>query len=190
MGEPLFGAHEDKCDALERDDDKVDLLNREIRFYLARLGQDRMSPQQAHRRMQLINVCSDLEGIGDVVTRSLVAMARKKTAKGVSFSEEGRKELMAFHAQVADVQDMAVSAFASSDEELGRRAERLIAQTQADEASLRRSHIERLHRSERATIESSSIHLDVLSDLSRVASMLASLVDAAERPRGPQAGAA
>ena len=186
----MLGPGAAACEVIEAEDDKVDMLNREIRFYLARLGSDRMTSAQGQRRMQLINVCSDLEGIGDVITRSLVALARKKAAKGVSFSLEGGKELGELHAQVAHAFDVAVSAFATGDEELGLRARRMIAQIEADDLRLRRSHIERLHRSEKASIESSSIHLDVLTDLARIASLLTAMVEAASRPRGQDPGVA
>jgi Na+/phosphate symporter len=83
---------------------------------------------------------------------------------------------------------VAVSAFATGDEELGLRARRMIAQIEADDLRLRRSHIERLHRSEKASIESSSIHLDVLTDLARIASLLTAMVEASSRPRGQEPG--
>ena len=146
IAEPLLENQRDKCDVIVAEDDKVDLLNREIRFYLARLGSDRMTPAQGNRRMQLINVCSDLEGVGDVITRSLVPLARKKADQGVNFSEEGRKELDALLDQVGEAFDTAVSAFATSDEELGRRAQRLVDHITQEEERLRRNHIERLQR--------------------------------------------
>ncbi|MBS2030659.1 MAG: Na/Pi cotransporter family protein [Deltaproteobacteria bacterium] len=189
IAEPLLENQRDKCDVIVAEDDKVDLLNREIRFYLARLGSDRMSPQQGNRRMQLINVCSDLEGVGDVITRSLIPLARKKADQGVNFSEEGRKELEALLDQVGEAFDTAVSAFATSDEELGRRAQRLVDHITQEEERLRRNHIERLQRSEPGTRGSSSIHLDVLSDLADIAGMLHSLIVAAERPQMSEAEA-
>ena len=187
---PLLGNMIDDAERIEAEDDKVDVLNREIRFYLARLGSDRMSDAQGHRRMRLINICSDLESIGDVITRSLVPLARKRVAQAVSFSDPGKAELSALLEQVAVAFDTAVSALATSDEGLGRTAERMIGHIEVEEARLRRSHIERLQRSDPASLGSSSIHLDVLTDLARVAGLCESMVEATAHARAGQAGAA
>lgn len=180
---PVCRGDLDVCDQLEQVDDRVDLLNREIRFYLARVSVDALTPAQAERRMDFINVCSELEGIGDVVTRTLVPLARKRASKGTAFSPEGEAELGRFHTAVVQAYETALAAFAAGDEELARRASRQLEALGREEPGLIRSHVERLGKGELETHQSSSLHLDVLEALSSIAARLHALVVATERRR-------
>jgi phosphate:Na+ symporter len=149
-------------------DDRVDILDREIRFYLARLSQQSMTREQAERQMELISLSNDLENVGDIVNRNILALARKKVSRGLAFSREGWAELVDFHAKVCENMNLALVAYSSGDEEIVRKVlhnrERLV----EIEESLRERHIARLNQGLRESIETSSVHLDFLSNLRRV----------------------
>jgi phosphate:Na+ symporter len=153
---------------IESLDDRVDILDREIRLYLARLSQESMTREQAERQMELISLSNDLESVGDMVNRNVLVLARKKVSRGLAFSKEGWAELVDFHAKVCENLDLALVAYSSGDEEIVRKVlhhrERLV---QIEEA-LREKHIARLSQGLPESIETSSVHLDLLSNLRRV----------------------
>lgn len=168
----------DLAERIEAKDDKVDTLNREIRFFLAGLSTERMSPAQAQRQMTLINLTADIENAGDTVNRNLLAMARKKALSGLRFSAEGFADLRLFHQKVLDNYTLAVAAFSSGDEELARTVLRHRSALLAMETGLKQKHIGRLNRGLKESLDTSTIHLDSLSYLRRVNSLASNLAEA------------
>jgi phosphate:Na+ symporter len=175
---------------VEARDDQVDILNREIRFYLARMGQDSMSPEQAEKQMTLITLTADLESVGDLLNRAILVMARKKISQGLWFSEQGWREIEDFFVKVIENYELAVAAFSTSDEELARKVQRHRVRLGEIEDQLKHAHIARLHQGLKESLDTSSIHLDLLGALRRVNALLSNLADAVVRARTtPQTGA-
>ena len=172
---------------VEARDDQVDILNREIRFYLARMGQDMMSPEQAEKQMTLITLTADLESVGDILNRNLLAMGRKKISQGLWFSEDGWKEIEDFFFKVIENFELAVAAFSTSDEELARKVQRHRVRLAEIEDKLKQAHIARLHKGLRESLDTSSIHLDLLAALRRINGLLSNMADAVVRERDPAA---
>lgn len=175
---------------VEARDDQVDILNREIRFYLARMGQDLMSPEQAEKQMTLITLTADLETVGDIINRTILAMARKKIGQGLWFSEDGWKEIEDFFVKVIENFELAVAAFSTSDEELARKVQRHRVRLAEIEDKLKQAHIGRLHKGLRESLDTSSIHLDLLSALRRINALLSNMADAVVREKDPARAAA
>jgi phosphate:Na+ symporter len=150
---------------IEARDDKVDILNREIRFYLAKLSQGALTPEQAERQMALIGLSNDIENVGDLVNKNVLALARKKISHGLAFSREGWAEIREFHAKVCENLDLALVAFSAGDEEIARKVLRHRLKMVEIEGELREKHITRITQALRETLETSSMHLDILAYL-------------------------
>ena len=86
---------------MERRDDQVDFLEREIKLFLARLGREAMGPELSRKEIALISVIGNLENIGDIIDKNLMELARKKLYGGRRFSPEGWAELLDFHGMVS-----------------------------------------------------------------------------------------
>lgn len=153
---------------IEARDDKVDILNREIRFYLAKLGQEAMTPEQSERQMELISLANDIENAGDLVNKNILALARKKIAHGLTFSPAGWSEIRDFHAKVCENFDLALVAFSTGDEEIARKVLRHRVKLVEIESELKENHIARLNQGLRESLETSSMHLDLLAYLRRI----------------------
>ncbi len=153
---------------IEARDDKVDILNREIRFYLAKLGQEAMTPEQAGRQMDLISLSNDIENVGDLVNKNILVLARKKISHGLAFSREGWAEIRDFHAKVCENLDLALVAFSAGDEEIARKVLRHRVKLVEIENELKEKHIARLNQGLRESLETSSMHLDILAYLRHI----------------------
>ena len=125
--------------------------------------------------MELIAFTSELETVGDIVDINLLDLARKKIRKGLEFSKEGREEIRAFHARVMENFDLSIAAFTSGDVELARKLLRHKVKIAEMAQNLIEAHIQRLHQGLRESIDTSSIHLDLLSNLKRINSHLTSI---------------
>ena len=146
-------------------DNQVDLLEREIRLYLVKISRKELTDRQADREAYLLTVVNNLENIGDVVVKNLMELAAKRLRKGLVFSEEGWKEIVEFHRRVMENYRLATIAFATGDVEL---AQKVLQEDQALgelQSRLHLAHIERLQRGLKESIETSSVHLDVINNL-------------------------
>jgi phosphate:Na+ symporter len=109
-----------------------------------------------------------MENIGDIVDRNLMDLAKKKLAKGVHFSESGMREIVQLHKKVLQNLELAISAFASSDPALAQQVLEHKLEISQTERKFRQAHIQRLHEGLRESIDTSEIHLDVLTNLKRI----------------------
>ncbi|HUT55307.1 MAG TPA: Na/Pi cotransporter family protein [bacterium] len=161
---------------VENMDDRVDLLDRGIRFYLTQLGKEQLGHEGANHQMEILAAISNLESIGDVVDKNLMELARKKARKCVHFSAEGHKDIVDLHARVMENLELAMSAFTTRDRDIAERVLRNKARIRDLEREYYRRHIERLESGLSESFETSSIHLDVLTNLKRINTHLTSIL--------------
>jgi len=160
---------------IEEKDDEVDLLDREIKFYLTKLSQESLNSEQARREMEIITFVNNLENIGDVIDKNLMELAKKKIKNRLSFSSDGLKEIIDFHQKVMENFELGVSAFASGDIELAHKLLRHKTKLGEIERDLKQAHINRLHLGLKESIDTSAIHLDILTNLKRINSYIANI---------------
>jgi phosphate:Na+ symporter len=160
--------NQDLLEDIEKRDDWVDLLDREIKLYLTKLSSKSLSEDQSEREVALLALISDLENIGDIIDKNLMDIGKKKIYQGLKFSEQGLKEIVEFHGMVSRNFELALSAFASQDMELAQRVIQEKVSINHHERGLRQAHIERLHQGLRESIETSALHLDILTNLKRI----------------------
>lgn len=155
----------------ERDDD-VDLLDREVKFFIIKLSKESLSDEQARREQEIMLFSDNIENIGDVIDKNLMELAKKKIKGGLMFSKDGMEEIKALHRKVLENFQMGVAAFAGSDNELARRLVTHKQKLSELEKDLRQSHINRLYQGHKESIDTSAIHLDVLTNLKRINSYI------------------
>jgi phosphate:Na+ symporter len=120
--------------------------------------------------MSMIMFLSDLERAADAIDINILALAMKKNALKLEFSDEGWAEIRTMHEHVVKVASMAINAY--SNRELSENAIQLKRELAKTELTLRENHIGRLNRGMNTSINTSSIHLDLLSEYRRIASLL------------------
>lgn len=165
----------DMIDSIEKRDDYVDLLDREIKLYLTRLSNESLTPQQSKVEQDLLAFINDLENIGDVVDKNLMELAKKKVKNSLVFSQEGIGEIERFHRKILENYEIGVSAFVSGDAGLAKKLLANKTELAEMERNLRQAHIQRLHKGLKESIDTSSIHLDVLSNLRRINSYISNV---------------
>lgn len=161
--------------SIEEEDDKIDILDREIKFYLAKISQETLNQEQARMQLTLVSITSDLEEICDVINKNILELAKKKIQKGRHFSEEGWREISDVHSKVLENFQLTISILAAEDETLSKKIVRHEKHLAEIEDNYRQAHLQRLHKGLRESFETSSIHLDLLSNLRRVNSKLTAI---------------
>lgn len=166
---------------IESRDDQVDILNREIKLYLARLTQRDLTSEQADHELELVTLSNYVENAGDTVTKNILPLAKKMISRGLLFSEDGWKEICDLHTKVSENFQLALAAFSTRDEGLARKVLRHATNFEHIEAELRQAHLERLHQAVPETFETSAIHMDLITYLVRVNQHVSQLAEAVLR---------
>jgi phosphate:Na+ symporter len=160
---------------IERDDDQVDRLYEAIKHYLVRASKTEMSEDESRHYIEILAFNTNLEHIGDIIDKNLMELAQKRIKKGVRFSPEGLSELQAFHNLVVNNMRLALNVFATRDVALARRLLLEKANVRAREFEAGDRHFARLRSGRAESIETSSIHVDIIRDLKRINSHLTSV---------------
>lgn len=160
---------------LQQKDDSLDILDREIKLYLTKLSQKGLIQEQPRRVIAMLSVVNNLENIGDILDKNLLELAKKKARKQLIFSEQGWTELQELYHQVKKNLEQTIAAFAATDLQLARQIIDKKAQINELEKDLRQSHIARLQAGLPESLETSEIHLDVLTNLKRINSHISAI---------------
>jgi phosphate:Na+ symporter len=174
---PVFrAATHELIEDVERRDDQVDFLEREIKLFLARLERDAMGADYSQREIALISFIGNLENIGDIIDKNLMELARKKLYLGRRFSDAGWAELLEYHGMVSKNLESAIAAVAAADRALAQAVLDQRPVMRQRERELRESHLGRLRAGLAESLDTSEIHLDILTNLKRISSHVSALV--------------
>jgi phosphate:Na+ symporter len=168
-------ADQDKIDALSALDDRVDRKHAAIKLYLAKVTSRTLSEADALRCQELIGACVKLEQVGDIIVRNMLVHVQKKFDRGLEFTDQGWRELRAFHTSVVANAKLAFNVLVSRDPETARQLVQEKDRLRDLEKRSSQSHFERLREGTAKSVETSSIHLDTIRDLKQINSLLASM---------------
>lgn len=160
---------------ISRTDNTVDKLDEAVKLYVTRLTRESLDERDGHRAMEIIAFSINLEHIGDIIDKNLMELAQKKIKRKLAFSKQGGTELEAFHQEVVGNLNLAFSVFMSGDVRIARQLIAEKASLRTAELAAAESHLVRLRERRPESIESSSLHLDVLRDLKRIHSHICSV---------------
>jgi len=160
---------------IERMDDTVDGLHEAIKLYVTRLSKEELDRDESERTVEVLSFTTNLEHIGDIIDKNLMDLAAKKIKKRASFSAQGLEELQMFHARILENFDLAMNVFMSGDLDMARTLIRQKVGVRDLERNFAETHYARIAAGRADSIESSSLHLDVLRDLKRINGHLTSV---------------
>ncbi len=158
-----------RINALEAD---VDRLYRQVTLYMAAIKLDELEPSEQERWFELFEFITHLEHVGDIITRNIASLAKRKRKTGLEFSCEGASELEGLTHELSDIFRHAQAVFLSRDP---HRAQALIdakRRFRAHTLESQRRHAIRLTSGVPSSVSTSRIHLDLLRELRRINSHL------------------
>jgi phosphate:Na+ symporter len=156
-------------------DDIVDRLFEQIKLYLTEISRHELGEEEGRHCSDIMAFATNLEHIGDIIDKNLVELGAKKIKYRLHFSAEGLREIETMHQRVHDNLKLATSIFVSGDRQLARKLMLEKEHFRKLERDAAESHHVRLKDGKRESIETSSLHLDILRDLKRINSHLTSV---------------
>ena len=160
---------------VSRLDNVADRLNEAIKLYITKLTRDSLDEREGRRAMEIVSFTINLEHAGDIIDKNLCQLAAKKIKRGYQFSPEGAAELSAFHKRVCENLRAAFGVFMSGGVDAARRLLREKIELRKAELEAADRHFDRLREGRPESLETTSLHLDVLSDLKRIHSHICSV---------------
>jgi phosphate:Na+ symporter len=155
-------------------DDDVDRLYTAVKLYLTKISKEALDERDSKRWAEIISLTINLEHVGDILERIMIDLRDKKIAHNLSFSEAGMKEIVELHDRLVSNLRLGMSVFLNGDV---KSAQRLLAEKERFrdlERAYHDTHLDRLYGQTVQSIETSSLHLDVISDMRRINSFFCS----------------
>lgn len=153
----------------------VDDLYSAIKYYMTKISRAELDEREGQRWTEIISFTINMEQIGDIIERVLLDLEDKKIKKGRQFSEAGMQEINELTQHLLDNLRLAMSVFLNGNV---REAQKLLeekARFRDLELAYAATHLERLSQHTVSSIETSSLHIDMISDLKRINSLLCSV---------------
>ncbi len=150
------------------------ILSSAIKTYLVKLTQKQLDTKQSNRAVEVISFTTDLDHIGNELSKNMLETIKKKIQQNKHFSAAGMQEIVNMYEYIQITLQLAVKVFMDQDLESARelvRRKELFRQTEYDN---RLTHLARLREGDVQSLETSAFHLDILRDLKRINSFLSS----------------
>jgi phosphate:Na+ symporter len=160
---------------LRKMDDTVDELYSDIKYYLTKISREALGENEAKRWTDIISFTINMEQIGDIIERIIQDIEDKKIHKGREFSEAGLREICDLHARLVDNLRLGMSVFLNGSVRDARRLLEEKTRFRDLEREYAATHLDRLADKSLPSIETSSLHLDLISDLKRINSHICSI---------------
>ena len=155
-------------------DDDVDRLYTAVKLYLTQISREDLDERDSRRWTEIISLTINLEHVGDIMERIMQDLRDKKIALRLSFSEAGMREITELHEKLVVNLRLGLSVFLNGDIS---SAQQLLVEKEKFrdlERKYHDSHLDRLAGQTVQSIETSSLHLDIISDMRRINSFFCS----------------
>jgi phosphate:Na+ symporter len=141
---------------VSRTDNIVDRLDEAIKLYVTKITRESLDDRDGRRATAIISFAINIK-------------------HKYEFSKEGAAELETFHKRIIETLKLAFCVFLNEDVKLARTLIEEKTQLRSAELAYADSHLARLREGRPESIETSSLHLDVLRDLKRIHSHICSV---------------
>jgi phosphate:Na+ symporter len=163
------------AEELRKMDDTVDSLYSSIKYYLTKISREALAEEESRRWTDIISFTINMEQIGDIIERVLIDIEDKKIKPGRSFSEAGMAEIVELHERLIDNLRLGMSVFLNGTVHDAKKLLEEKARFRDLERAYARTHLGRLSDNTVQSIETSSLHIDLISELKRINSHICSI---------------
>jgi phosphate:Na+ symporter len=163
------------ADELRKLDDQVDRLYSDIKYYLTKISREALGEEESKRWTDIISFTINMEQVGDIIERVIIDIEDKKIKPQRNFSPAGMAEIVELHERLVANLRLGMSVFLNGNV---RDAQKLLeekARFRDLERTYANTHLTRLMERTTPSMETSSLHIDLISDLKRINSHICSI---------------
>jgi phosphate:Na+ symporter len=152
-----------RLDKIFAQEEKINFLRDAIKEYLLKINRETVKASRVNESFQMLYTLNEFEKIADIISGNLAIRAEKWLARGISFSESGKKELSVYHAKIGKQLHRALEVF----EETNLQKAALLKQKHKEyrllSMELEKQHFARILEGIQESVESSTTHLEILT---------------------------
>lgn len=163
------------AEELRKMDDTVDTLYSSIKYYLTKISREALGETESKRWTDIISFTINMEHIGDVIERILIDVETKKIKPGRHFSNAGMAEITELHKRLLDNLRLGMSVFLTGNIQDAQTLIEEKARFRDLEHKFAKTHLDRLSDKTLQSFETSSLHIDLISELKRINSHICSI---------------
>jgi len=167
---PFFTDDPEKLDLIREQETEINYLNLQISKYLMKISQESIGEERSDEIFQMMHSVTEVEQIGDVVSKRLIPLAEKRMDLNVHFSKPGQDEIKDYHLRTMKQISRAIEVFKDVNLKDAKRMEKKYKKYRMMEMDLRRTHFDRLREDIPETVATSEIHLELIELLKRISS--------------------
>ena len=163
------------AEELRKLDDVVDRLYSDIKYYLTKISREALGEEESKRWTDIISFTINMEQVGDIIERVIIDIEDKKIKPQRNFSPAGMAEIVELHERLVANLRLGMSVFLNGNV---RDAQKLLeekARFRDLERAYATTHLSRLMDRTAPSMETSSLHIDLISDLKRINSHICSI---------------
>lgn len=176
-------------DRIFEKEEHVDALWKKLSDYLVNILRQPLSREEFLKCISYMHIVNDLEHIGDIIEKNVTYLTQCKISSNCKFSEDGWDELSIMHKRTCELTRMANISFATNDTVMARKAISLQPALIEMESHLRLLHIHRMRLGTSNSIETSSLHLDLINSFLRISEHVRTICGEIVDPGGDMSSA-
>jgi phosphate:Na+ symporter len=160
---------------LRKLDDTVDQLYSAIKYYMTKISREALGEEESRRWTDIISFTINMEQIGDIIERVIIDIEDKKIKPQRNFSPAGMAEIVELHERLVANLRLGMSVFLNGNV---RDAQKLVEEKvrfRDMEREYAATHLDRLSGLTQQSMDTSALHLDLISDLKRINSHICSI---------------
>lgn len=156
-------------------DDAVDQLYSNIKHYLTQISRQSLNDEEGRRWADIMSFTINMEQVADIIERVLIDVEEKKIKKGRNFSRAGMAEISELHSRLLDNLRLAMNVFLTGNLHNARRLLEEKTRFRELEHAYSYTHLTRLAENTLPSVETSSLHIELIGELKRINSLLCSV---------------
>ena len=163
------------AEELRKLDDTVDALYSDIKYYMTKISREALGEAESQRWTDIISFTINMEQVGDIIERVIIDIEDKKIKPQRNFSQAGMAEIVELHERLVANLRLGMSVFLNGNV---RDAQKLLQEKTRFrdlERAYATTHLARLSEQTALSIETSSLHIDLISELKRINSHICSI---------------
>lgn len=157
---------DEKAEFVLHNEDMLDRYEDSLGTYLVKLSSLKLSEKDSRRISKMLHAIGDFERLGDHAV-NILRTAEELNNKGLTFSEQAKKELSVLTAAITEVLELTVKAYDNSDTSIAIQIEPLEQVVDKLVAIIKDKHIQRLQAGD-CSIELGFMHSDLINSYRRV----------------------
>ncbi len=154
------------------DDDQVDFLHEQIVKFVTQLSQRELEAHESAHAYELLMVTTDLEHIGDIVSKSIAPFAQKMDDSKLPFPDSEKQHVLDFYSKSCALLKNALKALADHDKALARSVYESRPQISDEFQGYCDKHLAGLYDKPAVAIQTTTIYIDLLEEIQRINSFV------------------